>query len=218
MKDTNKDIDRKLLEAQVAINNARTDGEIKQYLTEYGYDEARLAAGKSLLNSASQLHQTQKRVYAEKVGASKDFSDSRKEANGVYINLIKLSRIALQEDYAAYLKLGLAGGRKTNLSGWLVQARQFYDNALKDTATMAKLKKFGGTQAKIEAGKALIETVERKKQEKEIESGEAQQATVERDMAVEELQQWMRNFKAIARIALEDKPQLLEKLGILIRS
>jgi hypothetical protein len=44
--------------------------------------------------------------------------------------------------------------------------------------------------------------------------GEAQQSTKDRDEALDRMEDWFADFKAIARIALEDKPQLLEKMGI----
>ncbi|MBI9038875.1 MAG: hypothetical protein JEY97_12135, partial [Bacteroidales bacterium] len=45
------------------------------------------------------------------------------------------------------------------------------------------------------------------------ESGETQQATEAKDDAFETLDEWMYDFKLVARIALADKPQLLEVLG-----
>ncbi len=50
------------------------------------------------------------------------------------------------------------------------------------------------------------------------EVGESQDATKQKDAAFAEIDDWMRDFYAVARIALEDHPQLLETLGILVRS
>ena len=77
-----------------------------------------------------------------------------------------------------------------------------------------KMSAFGITQEKLEAGKSLVEQTETAKASQEKEKGEAQQATLDRDNAVDALDEWMGDFIAIARIALEEKPQLLEKLGI----
>ena len=73
---------------------------------------------------------------------------------------------------------------------------------------------FGMTQAKLEAGKKLLAETETANAAQEKEKGKAQQATLERDNAVEQLEEWLSDFISIARIALEEKPQLLEKLGV----
>ena len=52
----------------------------------------------------------------------------------------------------------------------------------------------------------------------EKEKGEAQAATKARDAAIDELQDWLSDYLAIAKVALEDNPQLLEGLGVLVRS
>ena len=94
------------------------------------------------------------------------------------------------------------------------QARQFYLNALEDTTVLEKMAGFGITQAKLENGKTLLEQAEAANAAQKKEKGEAQQATQERDQTMDNLEEWLSDFIVIARIALEEKPQLLEKLGI----
>ena len=66
----------------------------------------------------------------------------------------------------------------------------------------------------LSAAKAQVLEVEAKRNIQFKEKGEAQTATQLRDEALDELQDWMSDFIAIARIALEEQSQYLEMLGI----
>lgn len=211
-------LSERLLAAQVAIDNALSDSEVKSLLAVFGYDEARLNAGKALLESANRLQQTQQKEYGDQFEATGALKEVWEKADKDYMRFVKVARIALKSEYALYQKLALSGRRKKTLSGWIGQAKQFYLNTLADTAVLDKMAAFGMTQAKLEAGKALLEQTEAANAAQEKEKGEAQQATLERDNAVEQLEEWLSDFIAIARIALEEKPQLLEQLGIVERS
>lgn len=59
-----------------------------------------------------------------------------------------------------------------------------------------------------------LEALENKYNQQLKEKGEAQTATELRNEVLYALQDWMSDFIAIAKIALEDKSQLLEMLGI----
>ena len=50
------------------------------------------------------------------------------------------------------------------------------------------------------------------------EMAEDQEATRIRDEAVDAMDEWYSTYKQAMRIACEDAPQLLEKLGITVRS
>ncbi len=130
------------------------------------------------------------------------------------MRFVKVARIAFRNDHSLYQKLDLGGMRKISLAGWLAQGKQFYLNALGDAKVLEKMAEYGMTREKIEAGKALLDQTEAANAAQEKEKGEAQQATQERDKAVDELEDWLADFLAIARIALEDKPQLMENLGV----
>lgn len=64
----------------------------------------------------------------------------------------------------------------------------------------------------------MVDAAEAAQRAQQSETGEAQEATQDRDAALDAIDDWMAIFIAIARLALEDDPQLLEKLGILERS
>ena len=204
----------RLLAAQVAIDNAVSDSEVKSLLAEFGYDDTRLNEGKALLDTANQLQQTQQKEYGDQFEATGALKEAWEKADKEYMRFVKIARIALKSEHALYQKLDLNGARKKTLSGWLAQAKQFYLNALADIAVLEKMAAFGMTQAKLQAGKTQIEETETANAAQEKEKGEAQQATLERDKAVDKLEDWMSDCIAIARIALEEKPQFLEKLGI----
>jgi len=214
MADKKQSIQDRLLAAQVAIDNALSDTEVQTFLAEYGYDNDRISQGKTLLENTQQLHQQQQKEYGDQFAATDALNKSWADANVSYMRFVKIARIALKSDHAAYKKLDLTGNRKQTLSGWLGQAKQFYLNALSDKDVLEKMANFGITQEKLEAGKQLVEATETANAKQEKEKGEAQQATLERDKVFDRLEDWLSDFLAIARIALEDKPQLLEKLGV----
>ncbi len=209
----NQTIDEKLLEAQVAITNA-ADPEIAQPLALFGYDADRIAEGQALYETANDLHQKQGREYGDQFAATDTLQKKLEEAKATYMRHVKIARIALKNERGIMQTLDLEGRRKFTLAGFISQARQFYTNALGDNTVIEKMLKFGIASEQLEAGKALVDATEAAKAAREKERGEAQQATVDRDEAMEALAEWLSDFFAIARIALEDKPQLLEKLGI----
>ena len=215
---SNQSIDSRLLAAQVATTNSLNDAEIQGYLTPFGYDTVRLEEGKALYETALALHQKQKVEYGEQFAATDARDAAQNNADAEYMRFVKIARVALKNDRAAAQKLGIDGRRKQTFSGWLSQVKQFYANALPDADILSKLAGYGVTPEKLQAGQQLTDEAEAANAAREKEKGEAQQATKDRDEAVDIMDEWMSDFKKIARIALADKPQLLEKLGILERS
>ena len=64
----------------------------------------------------------------------------------------------------------------------------------------------------------LIATLEAARSKYLREKGESQDATKLKDKAFGEIDEWMSEFYAVAKIALEENPQLLESLGKFVRS
>ena len=74
------------------------------------------------------------------------------------------------------------------------------------------------TAEKLKAQQRDIATLKTLKLNQKKEMGEAQVATKVRDKKIAELDKWAKKYKKVATIVFEDQPQVLEKLGILVRS
>lgn len=218
MSKAKRSIARRLDAAQLAIGGALANADIQGYLAEYGYDLTRLQAGQALYQAALAAHHRQKLQYGNQHAATVEVNRLWRAAHADYTRYVKVARVALQDDHSAATQLALRGRRKRPLSSWLLQAQQFYENALTDQAILAQLAGFGITRDKLEAGLAQVEAVEAANLLQENARGEAQDATQVRDAALKALEAWLNDFMAIARVALEPRPQLLEALGIVVPS
>ena len=209
-----KTIDSFLLNAKVAIENGITNTEIAGIMAEFGYTSEKMADGNALLVKANELNIKQKKEYGEQYAATDAVSSKYDEINGSYMKHVKLARLVFKNERDKYKSLELSGERKRSLSGWISQTKQFYTGMLSEEGNITGILKYGITKEKLEAGLTGVKELEQLKAAKEKETGEAQQATLERDTCLDELNEWIGEFRTVARIALEDKPQYLEIIGI----
>ncbi len=211
-------IDQFLLAAQVMTENALTDEVIKTALAGFGYSEEKLNAGKKLYEEAVALQNAQKKEYGDQIAATAELNDVWDQAHQQYIRTLKIARIAFNKNIKADKATMLFGRRKESLSGWLEQARAFYANLLGDAAFLTAMAEYGYTSEKLQEESTLIDQVIAKHLQQRKEMGEAQEATETRDSTLDKLAQWISDLRAVAKVALEDNPQQLEKLGILART
>ena len=213
-KNSNNRLDGFLNEARLLIDGARTDPTVAAQLTGFGYDAPALAAGKALHEEVLGLHAAQKKEYGEQFEATQALNAAWAEAEAPYLKSVKLARVVFRDDPKAWAALQLAGERGRSLSAWLDQSTVFYRNLLGDPALLAALAKVGLTRDKAVAEQALVQTVADRQVAQRRETGEAQEATEQRDTKIAALDRWVQDFRAVAKVALGDRPQLLEKLGI----
>ncbi len=204
--------------SRVLIGNARAVPELSTALAAYGYDEGRFAEGLRLLAEAEALIHRRSKEYGEQQEATAAAEQARAVVESAYMKSLKVARVALADEPLANASLKLGGPRKETLVGLIDQAGTFYANILQEPAFVAKMLRFGYTQQKILAEMALVEELRKRMQVQAREMGEAQAATMERDRKVAELDSWVADLRAIARVAFYESPQELEKLGILARS
>jgi len=215
---SHKTVEERLLVGRTAVENAKSDPVILAALTRYGYDAVRLDEGLGLVNGAEALHNTQKREYGEQFEATAAVKEAYETANREYGITLKLARVAFRTDVKAQQALALNGMRKRSIAGWLDQAVQFYTNLLADDALVAELSRFAYDAPRLEAEQTLVRQVAEAHAAQARETGEAQAATKARDAALDALDEWMYTFYEVAKAALEEDVQLLEKIGLVVPS
>lgn len=194
-------IERRLLTAQMALDEVLADAALQAALAPRGYDQARLLEGRALRDTAQALAQQQRARTGDQRRAKAVKEATKSQAHAFFKSQVDLARTALRDDPGAAEALDL-GVRKRSSAGWLAQAQQFYANALNDPAILGKLATFGITREELEQGQSQVEAVVAGAVTHQQRKGVKQETTRARDAALAALDRWMQDFNAVVRVAL----------------
>jgi hypothetical protein len=211
---SNKKLEKKLYNAQIALNNAQADEYISSRLRQYNYDDERMSEGIGFFKTATRLFQLHLDAKKEQMDAADAFRSIDEEARDGLVDFRKIARIALKDHPSMMKSLGLDQSLKRNLGNWLEQARIFYTNALNNPQVMEKMAKYGIGETELNEGNGLIDRVEEASAFHKRKQAETDQAVKNRDNAFKDLNRWMKDFWVICRIALASKPEYLKKLKL----
>lgn len=209
-----KVIAAKLHQIENCVLGAQNSPEIREKLGVYGYTPERIATGKQLLDRAIGLTSAQVEEYSDQYIATDELGKHWTSAYSKYMIAVKVVRVAFNGQPELLQRFNATGRRNRSLSGWLRDARILYTNLLNSPDALEAMARFGYSAEKLNAELAEVNEVENLHSKRLGEKSAAQQSTLERDEAFDTLYKWYSDFRAIARIALYDKPQLLEALGI----
>jgi hypothetical protein len=210
-------IDKFMLEAGLMIQNAFSDPVIKTAISGFGYHEEKFMAGKKLYDEAMDLQNLQKMKYGERVAATAGFYSAWKTMNKQYMKALKIARIVFKDDAKADKALMLQGERKQSFSGWLEQAQIFYENLLNNTDLLSPFSEYGYSAESLRQEYEFLKQVAGKNAIQKKLMGEARETAELRDKKLNELAGWIADLRVVAKVALEDDPQQLEKLGIVVK-
>jgi hypothetical protein len=209
-------IEVRVLAGRLALENARKNAQIKAALAQYGFNDSRMQEGEDKLNAAEEWQQTQKDLYTDKSELSRQLAEDEQELLEMYTNHLTIARFAFRNDEDWQKTLQLNGPRATVRAGKLDQIRTFYRRLT--TPAINTLKKFGAVTEEIAQAQAMANALVDILGNRQNKLAEAQQATQYRNQALEDWDMWFDRFSRVAEVALMDQPQLLEALGIEVRS
>ena len=210
-------ITRKLESHRLLIFNS-SDPQIATLLDAMGIDSAYLKQGEALYNETTQLVDQQKKEYQEQSLSYDKFYVEKDNASDTFKRTFKLIKVLARKDQDLQNRLNLNVGKPSAIEEWIASAIDFYNLLNNETAFLATIAKFKVTKDRLASEKQSIVDLKQLRNEAMSEKGEAQEATRQRNEKLEALDDYCAELKAIARMALEAQPQLLEKLGILVRS
>ena len=203
---------------RVALNNVELQPEIATTMVEFGYDATVIAEGKTLLTETRQSFDFNETEDDETSEAYAAFKLLKASLEGTYKMHRKKAKVIFRNDSKTMDKLEVLGSLPKAYIKWLEVVKKFYSVAIKEAGIQAKLVRLKITLDDLTVASVLVQDLEAARAEYLREKGESQDATKAKDTAFEKMDDWMSEFYAVAKIALEDRPQLLEALGKLVRS
>lgn len=202
---------------RVALENAGNQTQVALIMSEYGYDEAKINEGKSVLQSGKDAYDYNKTEHDETSEAYAFFKDKEQSLDTKYRSHRKKAKVVFRKDHLMLEKLALSGSIPTSYVKWLEVVSKFYTIVKVDETIQQKLARLKITPDEILSTFELIGELNHARALYLREKGESQDATAQKDKALAALDDWMSEFYAVAKIALEDHPQLLESLGKVVK-
>jgi len=203
---------------RVALENVVAQTEIATIMAEFGYDETLLTEGNTLLTTTRQAFDLNKKEDDETTASYSNFSTLKENLAKTYALHRKKGKVIFRKDPITLNRLSLTGSLPAAYIKWLEVVKKFYAVVSTDTDIQTKLLRLKITTAEVTSTMQLITDLELARASYVREKGESQDATKVKDKAFDEIDDWMSEFYAVARIALEDNPQLLEAIGKFVRS
>lgn len=203
---------------RIALQNVETNPLITPLMEALGYNTAKIDEGKALLNTAKTLYNQNLEIDDSKNKAYQAFENKRVAIEGVYSTDRKKAKIVFKTDAVVFKELGLKGSLPRTYVKWLETISLFYNVLNGQPDVLAKLATLQITAQHVTDQIAAINDLENLRADYIQTKGNAQNATKTKNKAFKDLENWMSDFYAVAKIALEGEPQLLESLGKFVKS
>ena len=212
-----KTIAQILEEQRVLIFNS-SKPEIAPLLEGMGTDAANLKKGITIYNTVITLSEKQKKERQEESLAYDNFYELKGECKAVAKRNFRLIKLGSRADGDLQNRLKIFTPKAKGIEEWIMQVSDIYNGVLNEPAFLAALAKYKITPASLNKDIKQLESLKKLRNEVMSEKGQAQEATRLRNVKMEELEDYCYELKTIAMLELENQPQLLEMLGILVRS
>jgi hypothetical protein len=207
-----------ILEKQRVLIFNSSKPQIAPLIADLGADAAHLKKGEALYNNVLSLSKIQKKEQQEGSLAYDNYYEQRTSCKSVAKRNFRLIKLGSRADRALQNRLKLFTPKARGIEEWIMQITDIYGGVLNEPTFLAALAKYKITAASLKKDIKQLDSLKTFRDEALSETGQAQEATRLRNVKMEELEDYCYELETIAITQLEDQSQLLEMLGILVRS
>lgn len=196
--------------ARLAINNTQNNPAVQQQMDAYGMGSGELQIGKNWLRTFEQKHERQIQLQDERWALAQQIDASLLAITSTFKTHVRLAQAAFHDDPSLLRRLR---AERLDTRRWecVQQAAHFYKTF---QARKLSLEGVKVSAKEIQQAQRAVSELQQMKEARADKKGLAEQSTAERQQAQHELRRWLVNFRAIARIAFREQPQMLERFGM----
>ncbi|MCP5055038.1 MAG: hypothetical protein GY940_48175 [bacterium] len=202
---------------KTGVKNARKPGPFNDYISKYGYKEARLDEGESLIVEAETARTDQLNALALKNQKYREAEDSWRAAKLAYKPHRVIGKEAFKGNFHLLDKLGFSIRLQEPFGAWKGQSMQLYNNT-DAPGVLEGFALYNITPEALAAGKQTVLDAEAARAERKLAKANAEKATEVKMKAYKKLLAWWRNFIKVVEVALQEDPQLKEQVHIVVPS
>src|SRR5690606_10091201 len=202
----------------VLFSNIKKDTVLAAELAEYGYDTTTIQQGEALYNTLIEKYNANKTESAEETTAYAVFDAVLESTLAIYSTDRKKAKIVFKDQPDVLKNLHVNGIAPVRNAALIDTMRLFYETLNTNTQLLNALQRLKITADHVNQQLTNIANTQNAYAAYIQVKVEGQQATQDKAKAVDAVTKWVSEFYAVAKIALDDQPQLLERVAKLVRS
>jgi len=197
---------------RISLENTKNQPEIAAIMSEFGYPTEVIAEGDALLLEARKGYDLNKQEGDESSKAYADFLKAKQELIKMYSLDRKKVKVIFRDEPEILAQLALRGEMPATFINWIEGTKKLYQELSKNDELMKRTSPLKLSCDRVSEALNLISTVESARADYIRELGESKLSKVNKDHALAKLETWMREFYAVAKIALKEKEGLLKAI------
>lgn len=203
---------------RLVLTNVNNQPDIARNMAEIGYNAEVLAEGRKLYEKSLVAYAMSKKERGERLAAHRAYMKKWNALQEKFDIHRKKAGVVFRKDEQATSNLLLESAIPTRYLGLIAMMKDFYSKISASDAFKQAIARLSVPEEEINECQNMITEVEELRAIYMKEKGESQDATEQKRVAFRETEEWMKDFFAVAKIAIRKNPQLQEAFGKIVKN